>query len=129
MVCRPVLRLAVGASEEEHRTADHVVDSDAERRVTARGGEVRSFAVSGIMARRVCKRGSSFPGLAMSRALGDAVAQELGVIAVPEVSTDLPFPPGSSLVLASDGVWDQVPTAEAAAAAAKAVDGAEAVAR
>eukprot|EP00913_Durusdinium_trenchii_P026313 g24691.t1 len=52
-------------------TNDHDVDDEAERRVTAAGGEVRTMWVSGIDARRVFLRGQDIPGLSMSRALGD----------------------------------------------------------
>lgn len=100
------------------RTVDHTVDAAAERRVIAAGGEVQQFTISGITARRVCMRGSQYPGLAMSRALGDLVAQDLGVLAEPEVRVGVPFPPGSLLVVATDGVWETVPAEDAAHCAA-----------
>jgi len=96
------------------RTVDHTVDEEAERRILAAGGEVQTFTVSGITARRVCMRGSQFPGLAMARALGDLVAHQLGVSSEPEVRTGVPFPPGAQLVLASDGVWETMPAEQAA---------------
>lgn len=96
------------------RTVDHVVDSEAERRILARGGEVRALTISGITARRVCLPGSRFPGLAMSRALGDLVAQDLGVLSEPQVSTGVPFTPETSLIIASDGVWEKVSVGTAA---------------
>lgn len=97
-----------------YRTLDHIVDAEAEQRVLAAGGEVQEFTVSGITARRVCMRGSQFPGLAMSRALGDLVARDLGVLSQPEVRVGVPFPPGSQLVVASDGVWETMPAEDAA---------------
>jgi len=90
-----------------HRTRDHHVDAETEARCRACGGEVREFEISGITTRRLCLRGSQFPGLAMSRALGDFVARELGLRSDPEVSTGLPFVAGTTLVLASDGVWEK----------------------
>merc|ERR1719282_169811 len=97
-----------------HRTMDHKVDEAVEHRVIARGEEVRRFDVSGTDARRICCHGSKLPGLAMSRALGDLCAHNLGVCSEPEVHTGLPFPPGSWMIIASDGVWDQTSVAEAA---------------
>jgi len=97
-----------------YRTLDHIVDAEAEHRVLAAGGEVQEFTVSGITARRVCMRGSHFPGLAMSRALGDLVARDLGVLSQPEVRVGVPFPPGSQLVVASDGVWETMPAEDGA---------------
>lgn len=88
------------------KTTDHVVDSMAEKHILARGGEVRTMTITGVTARRVCLQGSDFPGLAMARALGDLVAQDLGVRWEPEVCTGVPFAVGTSLVLASDGVWE-----------------------
>jgi len=100
------LMLATGG-RPFHRTIDHVVDAAAESRILGCGGEVQTFTISGISARRVCMRGSQFPGLAMSRALGDSVARKLGVIGDPEVHVGIPFPAGSMLVVASDGVWEK----------------------
>ncbi|XP_010536209.1 PREDICTED: probable protein phosphatase 2C 72 isoform X3 [Tarenaya hassleriana] len=46
------------------------------------------------------------PGLAMSRAFGDFVLKDYGIIAVPEVSHRRLTPNDQFLVLATDGVWD-----------------------
>ena len=56
---------------------------------------------------RVWKVEGMYPGIAMSRSLGDVIAQEIGVISTPVVtshveSTDHDY----FIVLASDGVWD-----------------------
>lgn len=107
------LMLATGG-QVFHRTVDHVVDAEAERRILLHGGEVQTFTISGISARRVCMRGSQFPGLAMSRALGDSVAHNLGVSSEPEVHTGIPFAAGSVLVVASDGVWEKMSMPEVA---------------
>ena len=67
------------------RTVDHAVDAEVERRVLARGGEVRTMAVGDIVARRVFARGSTFPGIMMGRSLGDLEAHRLGLLSEPEV--------------------------------------------
>ncbi|KAL0330725.1 UNVERIFIED_CONTAM: putative protein phosphatase 2C 72 [Sesamum angustifolium] len=46
------------------------------------------------------------PGLAMSRAFGDFVLKNHGIIAIPDVSYHRLSPNDQFLVLASDGVWD-----------------------
>lgn len=96
-------------------TSDHDVDDEAERRVTAAGGEVRRMWVSGIDARRVFLRGSDIPGLSMSRALGDLQASAVGVLNEPSIHTCVQIPGGSAVILASDGLWEKVTTQEVAA--------------
>eukprot|EP00429_Kryptoperidinium_foliaceum_P001138 CAMPEP_0176011820 /NCGR_PEP_ID=MMETSP0120_2-20121206/5478_1 /TAXON_ID=160619 /ORGANISM="Kryptoperidinium foliaceum, Strain CCMP 1326" /LENGTH=531 /DNA_ID=CAMNT_0017344689 /DNA_START=66 /DNA_END=1661 /DNA_ORIENTATION=- len=78
------------------RSRDHVVDEHIEAIVVAKGGEISEMTLSGVTARRVCLRGSPFPGLAMARALGDEVAQSLGVSWEPEVVMGLPMPPDAN---------------------------------
>ena len=46
-----------------------------------------------------------FPGLAMSRSLGDSCLDDIGVLPVPEVTTRALKPKDRFLVIASDGVW------------------------
>lgn len=101
-------RLVLGCGSEVHfETADHVVDEAAERRVVAAGGDVRALTVSGVAARRVFLRGLEYPGLGMSRALGDTQAHAVGVLSEPTV-TNVRLAPGSAIILASDGVWEKV---------------------
>lgn len=110
-------------------TEDHKLEGEAERRIIANGGEVREAAVRGstLCVRRVFAKSSEFPGLAMSRALGDLEACRLGVLPHPEVVT-IPFDRDCALVVASDGLWDVMPR-EAAAARATSAANADAVAR
>lgn len=96
------------------RSRDHIVDAEAEARVLASGGEVRGMTVCGIVARRVFLRGLQYPGLAMARALGDLVAHDLGVLSEPEVHTGIPITDGTTIVVASDGVWEKMEEAQAA---------------
>lgn len=64
---------------------------------------------------RVWVLNQTYPGLAMSRSLGDVLAKKAGVIAEPEISCFTYDPEGNPLhrglipkwiVMASDGVWD-----------------------
>mmetsp|Transcript_123044 Transcript_123044/g.192209 ORF Transcript_123044/g.192209 Transcript_123044/m.192209 type:complete len:593 (-) Transcript_123044:118-1896(-) len=89
-------------------TKDHTFDAAAESRCIEHGGEVREQTVAGVSARRVFKRGESYPGLSMSRSLGDSECHELGVLAEPTVHCCAPFWPGCTLVVASDGVWEKI---------------------
>jgi len=93
-------------------TKDHKVDYKAEQRIRAYGGVVQALPVcpggeGGT--RRVFMKDKHYPGLAMSRALGDLVANKLGVLAEPEVITGLTFAPQDSVLLATDGLWDVLP--------------------
>lgn len=98
-------------------TADHTIDHVVEQRVVASGGEVRQKTVSGVTARRVFMKGSIGPGLSVSRALGDLGCRPLGVLSEPAIRADLSFGLGDVLVLASDGVWEKMPSEAATALA------------
>jgi len=57
-----------------------------------------------------------YPGLAMSRSIGDIIAQSVGVSCEPEfVEFDLNYERDMCLILASDGVWEFIDSAEAIA--------------
>jgi serine/threonine protein phosphatase PrpC len=82
---------------------------DEMRRIHQAGGLVQKITdASGrkLGPYRVWKPGTSLPGLAMSRSIGDSVAKSVGVIATPVIqkfSTD--FERDLFAVIASDGVW------------------------
>lgn len=88
-------------------TKCHKFDETEEHRINTCGGEVRVY--DGC--RRLFVRGQEYPGLSMSRAFGDFIIKDHGLIAEPDISPSLPFPPGSTLVLSSDGVSDILPPA------------------
>jgi len=93
-------------------TRDHVITAEDESRILSHGGEVREE--SG--ARRIFTPGKDTPGLAMARSLGDLVAHSCGALIEPSVALGVPFEHGSTLLLASDGVWDVVPATDPAIA-------------
>ena len=78
-------------------------------RIQLSGGEVdtmRDMYGNRIGPPRVYKRGLDYPGLAMSRSLGDFQAKEVGVISSPQI---IEYDINSStkfLVVCSDGVWE-----------------------
>ena len=106
-------RLMVGSQVGENvlfQTEDHKPDTPEERtRIERLGGEVRTprYWDNSIGVPRVYFPGQGYPGLAISRTLGDQTAKGIGVIAKPEVNKIIldgskkPF-----LLLATDGVWE-----------------------
>lgn len=87
-------------------TADHKPNSDAEkRRIIAAGGQVKRL--EGDIPYRVFLRGRLYPGLAMSRAIGDTIGTQAGVICEPDVREyALNIERDLFIVLCSDGVWE-----------------------
>jgi serine/threonine protein phosphatase PrpC len=60
-----------------------------------------------------------------SRAIGDFRASQQGIIAEPDVFPAMPFEAGSSLILATDGVWDVLPTSAVTSMVAQSSDSAQ----
>ena len=83
-------------------------DEKEQKRILKLGGEVSQYEEDGIKSGpfRVWKKGEMFPGIAMSRSIGDLIATSLGVIPEPvfiekDIDEHCKF-----MVLASDGVWE-----------------------
>lgn len=94
----------------EFVTQDHDIDAEDIERISGAGGEVWELELpDSKFMRRVVIKGTSGPGLAISRALGDVDAHSVGVLWEPAIESKLPFSRGSALVIASDGVWDALP--------------------
>lgn len=55
---------------------------------------------------RVWSPNGDYPGTAFTRSIGDAIAEDLGVIAEPEMLTRELTPDDKIIVLASDGVFE-----------------------
>ena len=108
------------ASIEVIRVAvDHKPEEPSERaRIEAGGGQVRAMTgyYSGVPEgplRVWAGDSDQWPGLAMSRSIGDLVAHQLGVIATPDVVAHDLERGDEFIVLASDGIWDQLDPEEA----------------
>lgn len=96
-----------------HLSWDHKPEDPAERqRIQDCGGEVAAGR-QGTM--RVYVKNEGFPGLAMSRSVGDLVATTVGVTAEPDVNFLRVSPTDKFILVASDGLWDVVPSIEAVA--------------
>ena len=83
-------------------------DPEESKRIIQAGGEISQYEKDGEKSGpyRVWKKGEVYPGIAMSRSIGDFVATTLGVIPEPKfieekIDNDTKF-----IVLASDGVWE-----------------------
>ncbi|KAF4655705.1 hypothetical protein FOL47_009326 [Perkinsus chesapeaki] len=93
-------------------THDHTPDDPAElKRIESAGGEVREIAGG---SKRIYVKGTNLPGLAITRAIGDASVSQHGVTAEPEYER-WEFPIGESVFVtaASDGVWEFMKAEEA----------------
>lgn len=115
---RAVLAREVGGRMEAvSLTEDHKPDAPEElERIEEAGGRVAKMQDENgeeVGPHRVWLRYAWIPGLAMSRALGDALAHRVGVSAVPDVSTHELGPTDRFLILASDGVWEFITNEEA----------------
>lgn len=106
--------LAVQGRPVRDLTIDHKPEQPAERaRIESKGGMVvkQPYDVN----HRVYVRGERYPGLAMSRALGDLIGYyDAGISCEPSLAfypkEDVP----SALVLCSDGVWEFISSQSAA---------------
>ncbi|KAG2439658.1 hypothetical protein HXX76_005008 [Chlamydomonas incerta] len=116
------------------QSTDHKPELPVEAaRIEAAGGRVaRSVGPHGPVGPfRVWFKKQDYPGLAMSRALGDLPGRQIGVIATPSTAT-LTLPPEGRpavLVLASDGVWELLSNEQVLALAGNAGSAAEAASR
>ena len=98
-------RKGMGHKLEAHElTRDHKPTlGEEKRRIYQCGGEVR--CIEGDVTHRVFVRARPYPGLSMSRALGDTIAASVGVIAEPEVKQySITQGYDSFVLLCSDGV-------------------------
>jgi VCBS repeat-containing protein len=104
------------------QTEDHRPDDvKEEQRLRACGTQVRNG--------RVPLNGKPEVHLGLARAIGDFLYAGQGVIAEPTVIQSMPFEAGSSLLLASDGVWDVLPKATVGSMAAQSPDSAANIVR
>ena len=82
---------------------------EEKKRIESKGGEISQCEDDGIKSGpyRVWKKDEMYPGIAMSRSIGDSIATELGVISRPEIiEKEINEGEAKFIVLASDGVWE-----------------------
>jgi serine/threonine protein phosphatase PrpC len=86
-------------------TQDHKPNRPEEiKRITEMGGEVRKLADD--FPYRLFVKGQPFPGIAVSRALGDSLAQSVGLSPEPQIEEVKIGETDAYLCIASDGVWE-----------------------
>ena len=83
-------------------------DPEESKRIIENGGEISQFEEDGEKSGpfRVWKKGEVYPGIAMSRSIGDLIASTLGVIPEPKFIEDKIDKDTKFIVIASDGVWE-----------------------
>lgn len=93
-------------------TIDHKPTLATEQdRIEASGGEVKRLR--GDIPYRVFIKGKLYPGLAMSRAIGDSVGNMVGLTAEPDVSMRPLTEDDKYIIVATDGVWEFISSSEA----------------
>jgi len=94
-------------NEYQHKdlTNDHKPTVEEERkRIRAAGGQVRRL--EGDIPHRVFVNGKMYPGLAMTRSIGDTVGTSAGVTSMPDVTTWKVEQDWRFLLMCSDGIWE-----------------------
>ena len=83
-------------------------DPEESKRIVQNGGEISQFEEDGEKSGpfRVWKKGEVYPGIAMSRSIGDLIATTLGVIPEPKFLEEKIDKDTKFMVVASDGVWE-----------------------
>jgi serine/threonine protein phosphatase PrpC len=101
---------------------DHKPDNPEEReRIEISGGRVSSMQerdpVTGVQypvgPARVYLRFENYPGLAMSRSMGDTIAHSVGVSSEPEIYKHDIIYEDKFIIIASDGIWEFISSEEA----------------
>jgi serine/threonine protein phosphatase PrpC len=94
-------------------TKDHKPNlPEEEERIKFHGGEVKQLSDDAPF--RIFRPGQDFPGINMSRAFGDVLSRELGVIHVPEVNEIKMKVNDSFILICSDGIWEFITGQESA---------------
>lgn len=92
-------------------TEDHNCEHQAEKdRVIAAGGRVEQLSIDGKYdgPERIFKGSLPYPGITVTRSLGDAAAQRIGVICDPAVKTITLDDTVKYIILGTDGLWDGI---------------------
>ena len=88
---------------------DQKLNTEGEmQRIVKLGGDVSQYEEDGVKSGpyRVWKKNEMYPGIAMSRSIGDLIATTLGVIPEPEYIEKEIDDKTKFIILASDGVWE-----------------------
>jgi len=101
-----------GGYEVEDLTHDHKPSFERERqRILDAGGQVRRL--EGDIPYRVFLKGKMYPGLSMTRSIGDTAGQKAGVSCDPDVTSRKVQKDWRFMLLCSDGIWEFINSQEA----------------
>jgi len=106
-------------------TVDHKLENPTERaRIASAGGRIATTKYSdGVTLSRCYIGDEDYPGLAMSRSLGDYCVKNYGVIATPDVvCTEVDLSRRPFLILSSDGIWEFLESEEVISQVKETVD-------
>lgn len=93
-------------------TTDHKPNIPEEfNRILEHGGDIRILHDENI--HRIFVKGKEYPGLSTSRAIGDGLAQTVGVSPQPDCKSILIEDNFEYIILGSDGVWEFISDEEA----------------
>ena len=83
-------------------------DPEESKRIIQNGGEISQFEEDGEKSGpfRVWKKGEVYPGIAMTRSIGDFISSNLGVVPELNFIEDTIDKDTKFIVAASDGVWE-----------------------
>ena len=109
-------RLARGGWSPLVLSKDHKPnDPEEKKRIEKANGRVeqlKDYHNNFVGPMRVWLKNENYPGLAMSRSIGDLVSSEVGVICVPEIIVHELDSSDKFIILASDGVWEFISNEE-----------------
>jgi serine/threonine protein phosphatase PrpC len=93
-------------------SVDHKPNLPEEKsRIESKNGEVKKLAMD--IPYRLFLKGREFPGISMSRAIGDTIAQSIGLISDPAVMCIDLEDEDEFILICSDGVWEFIEDQEA----------------
>ena len=83
-------------------------DPEESKRIKENGGEISQYEEDGEKSGpfRVWQKGEVYPGIAMSRSIGDLIASKLGVIPEPKFLEEKIDKDTKFIIVASDGIWE-----------------------
>ena len=83
-------------------------DPEEKKRIESQNGEVDQYEEDGEKSGpfRVWAKGQVYPGIAMSRSIGDFVASTLGVIPEPVFIEETIDKDTKFIIIGSDGIWE-----------------------
>lgn len=102
-----------GSERAEILCPDHKPNLEAEKQRIENSGKGQIRRLEGDIPERVFLKDKMYPGLAMTRSIGDTVGIDAGVISTPDVSCREMDKDWRFLLLCSDGVWEFIESQEA----------------